>query len=503
MIGIEGIEQRLDETFSDTALSRVITASGYGIKLYVSRGHLIVEDGIGKRRRTRLVPRAQRTVRRLLILGHTGNITLDAIRWCTDIGITIVHIDSDGRVLMVTNGQSHTDSRLIRAQAAAAANDVGVTIAKQLLSLKLAGHAAIAEHTLHQPGISAAIRRANTALDDTVTLTAARAIEAQAANIYFSAWAGHVHARFATRDQRRVPDRWRMFAVRTSPLHTSGHSPRSAADPVNALLNYGYALAEVECRIACLALGLDPGLGIIHTDKKNRDSLALDLLEVLRPVVERHMLNLLQTRTFRAEDFTETRDGRCRLMPPLTHQLTEQLLPALTKAVAGPAERTAHTLARSSPGKVQLRTPLSRANGIHAQRPNAEGRPPKGAATASSRLTCQQCGADLYGSARKLCPTCWPVMRNEYMRQLGKARAKPSHPAKATTEELSGGWTHQQYQCDIMPKLAHVSLLDIERSTGLSNASCSRVRAGTQIPNPKHWSSLSALTGRDDGTPQP
>ncbi|MGW3472654.1 CRISPR-associated endonuclease Cas1 [Saccharopolyspora sp. NPDC000995] len=40
-------------------------------------------------------------------------------------------------------------------------------------------------------------------------------------------------------------------------------------------------LAESECRLACLAVGLDPANGIHHADKPDRDSQALDLLEIL------------------------------------------------------------------------------------------------------------------------------------------------------------------------------------------------------------------------------
>ena len=46
-----------------------------------------------------------------------------------------------------------------------------------------------------------------------------------------------------------------------------------------AILNYLYTLAETACTRACFALGLDPGLGILHTDQPRRDSLALDLIE--------------------------------------------------------------------------------------------------------------------------------------------------------------------------------------------------------------------------------
>jgi ribosomal protein L37E len=351
----------------------------------------------------------------------------------------------------------------------------------------------VARDVFNSPAITEAMLAIADRLITATTLGASRELEAQAANIYFSAWNGHARARFAPTETVRIPEAWERFTVRTSPLHSGGHSPRNAADPINALLNYGYALAEAECRLAALAVRLDPGLGIVHTDQKTRDGFALDLLEPLRPVVERHLLGLIDRRTFRAAEFHETRDGRCRILPPLTHHVAELLLPELARAVARPAETVAHALAHSSPAKIDLRTPLSRTNVSRTQSPGrrSQNRSPKQAA--NTRRTCQRCGADLYGSARKLCPTCWPVMRNSYLQQVNGNKTRPPQPVKPSTEELSGGWTLKGYQTEILPGLADVSLRDIERATGLCNSTCSRLKRGIQIPNPKHWAALAQL----------
>jgi hypothetical protein len=82
------------------------------------------------------------------------------------------------------------------------------------------------------------------------------------------------------------------------------------------------------------------------------------------------------------------------------------------------------------------------------------------------------------------------------MRQLGQARAKPKL-AKPTTETLSRGITPQQFQQEILPRLFGIPLSEMERATGLSNASCSRIVRGLQIPHPWHWPALSALTTAD------
>src|SRR5207237_8422579 len=101
-----------------------------------------------------------------------------------------------------------------------------------------------------------------------------RMLESQAAAAYWSAWRD-LPITFPKNDLIRVPDHWRVFDTRKSPL--SG-SPRLAANPANAMLNYLYALLESEARLAAAALGLDPGLGVLHVDTPARDSLACDIM---------------------------------------------------------------------------------------------------------------------------------------------------------------------------------------------------------------------------------
>jgi CRISPR/Cas system-associated endonuclease Cas1 len=86
----------------------------------------------------------------------------------------------------------------------------------------------------------------------------------------------------------RVPEHWRTFGTRRSPLSSS---PRSAANPANAMLNYLYTILESETRIAAAALGLDPGLGVLHVDRNNRDSMACDLMEPIRPKIDAYRMH--------------------------------------------------------------------------------------------------------------------------------------------------------------------------------------------------------------------
>ena len=46
---------------------------------------------------------------------------------------------------------------------------------------------------------------------------------------------------------------------------------------------------------------------------------------------------------------------------------------------------------------------------------------------------------------------------------------------------------------EVVPKLDDYSLSQIAKATGLSLAACSRFRAGTRVPHPRHWEALLTL----------
>jgi CRISPR-associated endonuclease Cas1 len=347
----------------------VIVADGRNVQLRVERGQLSILDGVGQHRRTRTLSRIERDVRRVIVLADNGYVSWDAARWCADVGVTVVQADRSGRQLtLVAEPQPDTDDvRLRRAQAFASDDGpnaaVGLDIAKYILARKLDGQATIVTEYLNNPAASEFIRQraADVAASDSVS--AARVREGAAGATYWQAWSGHVIVPFEPREAFSVPAHWTTFVARTSPIDTAKTNGHHAADPINALLNFAYRLAETECRLACLAVGLDPAMGFHHSDKPNRDSLALDLLEILRPEVDRFVLDLLCTngpmRYLSPKLFVEESDGHCRLVPPLTHLVAEQCLD-WARSIAPHAVHIARLLATGAKGAVRPATPSKR-----------------------------------------------------------------------------------------------------------------------------------------------
>lgn len=79
---------------------------------------------------------------------------------------------------------------------------------------------------------------------------------------------------------------------------------RPPTDNVNALLSFGYAVLVNDCSAALEGVGLDPYIGFLHTDRPGRESLALDLMEELRPVmVDRLVLSLINNKIINKTHF--------------------------------------------------------------------------------------------------------------------------------------------------------------------------------------------------------
>src|SRR5256712_2080165 len=106
----------------------VATLFGYGIQARVDRGHLILEDGIANDRRQARFPRVGHGLRRLVVIGSDGMVSLAALRWLADQDASFVMLDRDGSVLATTGPVRSSDAKLRRSQSLALANGTGLRI---------------------------------------------------------------------------------------------------------------------------------------------------------------------------------------------------------------------------------------------------------------------------------------------------------------------------------------------------------------------------------------
>jgi CRISPR-associated endonuclease Cas1 len=499
------------ETFArDTAANGVLVADGGAIRITVEHGALVVVDGSGGNQRSRRFDRATHGLSRLVVIGGSGLVTLDALNWCRRLGVPIVVLDVNGAPTLCSTPRFTDDGRLRRVQALALNLPLGLDIARSLIVRKLNGQADLLDERLANEGAAETIRGVAHACEIVESVEELRPLEATAAALYWQNWAGRTECEphFATKDLSRIPPHWSRYEGRRSVL-ASMNSNRKAERPTNALLNYLYALLEVEAILSCQVVGLDPGLGLVHADMKGRSSFALDLIEPVRPKVDAYVLDVLERRTFRKTEFLETEDGHCRLRPPLTHELAESL-PIWAKEIAPVAEWIAHSFGEALSGKYVPTTPLSREKTRTAQAVVKARKAVSASAQSSRRMkqktaeaestptwSCPDCGAPVTNLRHVRCEACInadPRHTPEVRRHRGAAIAARKRALRDwEAANPDSNYDPEMFRREILPGLAEVRLADIMEAAGISKSYASQVRSGECTPHVSTWESLKDL----------
>lgn len=92
-------------------------------------------------------------------------------------------------------------------------------------------------------------------------------------------------------------------------LRFEGRNRRPPRDPFNAVLSLSYTLLHSEAVLASYGAGLDPYIGFFHSIDYGRESLACDLIEPLRPLVDNWLIKCFRQKILREEHFSTTQEG--------------------------------------------------------------------------------------------------------------------------------------------------------------------------------------------------
>ncbi len=426
--------------FSDTNFGAVkngvLVLSGFRIRVRVEAGALVVQDGIKGAEIERRFPRASCPVSRLIAVQPEGIITFAALRWLHNVGASFVQLDYDGTPIATSLPRGTVPAALRRTQALASIETrLGKAIAHSLIRAKIAAQIA----TLRSCDRDAtAISAFANELQSRASMLELLGTEGNASAVYWQALA-NVPLQFGKRqspDQvRGVPEHWRVFGSRTSSmtgaprgapvmLDVTG-APRGAVVPAQAVLNYLYGVLASEITIALHAAGLDPALGILHADKVGGTSLAYDLMEPARPLLDRWLLHWLQTATFSKRDFREDIYGFIRVTHPLTSHL------AMTAALwRGIAEQLAEWIYRRLNGEnaalrligVDWLSSEARRRAVRWRLGHTMQRPVP--------ATCAECGKALPKGRRRFCSgDCMRAWHGEVLTTAGMLAISRLSPA--------------------------------------------------------------------------
>lgn len=276
-----------------------LIVSGHSVSITVRSGCLSIKDQHGERR----IERVPRLYDRMVINGNIGMLTLDAQAWMHEYGLTWCYLrrvkDDDENyvtedLISHSGGSGTADPELWRAQILGDP----FPVMRMLLAAKLDGQAANAE-LLRDSDAAKRIHRCAEGLSLASAHREVLGFEGKAAEVYWQVWGSQVRVPFLADELVRVPPRWLEWGSRKSLVMS--RSNRNATSPLNALLNYAYKVGESVCVEACHAVGMTPLLGLSHNQRHQRrrtgttprPSMALDLLEAIRPSCDLVVLGLL------------------------------------------------------------------------------------------------------------------------------------------------------------------------------------------------------------------
>ena len=244
----------------------------------------------------------------IVCLGSLG-ITAALMGHCAERGVCVSFMSRNGRFLARVEGPVSGNVLLRRDQYRFADSQEQTSlVASHIVTGKIVNQRTVVRRALRdysatssadwnsrletsERRLSDAARRSATSRD----VNAIRGIEGEAARIYFGVFGDLV--------RQDEPN----FAF-------SSRSRRPPLDPLNALLSFLYALLVHDCRSALETVGLDPAVGYLHRERPGSPSLALDLMEELRPVLaDRLALSLINRRQVTKHDFQSEASGAVRM----------------------------------------------------------------------------------------------------------------------------------------------------------------------------------------------
>ena len=316
--------------------SNPLILTGHGNSMRIENGSLVIKQGFShypqKAECYRYFKGDLSLPRIIILLDGSGSLSFDVLDWLGEQSVALARIKWDGDIAVVASGAgfSANSDKLkwqFDMQGDAAKR---LEFACDLICRKLRNSVETLHSHFDASGArELAIEKAERSIlrlnaERFSDMNAIRSIEGECAVAYFAAWSD-IEMQWAAQTRYPVPDQWRTFRSRSSIL--TGRKPKNwkASHPINAMLNYAYAVKAAQLQIQAVADGFDPYAGIMHHSRHDFPAYVYDLIEPERPKVDGAVIDFAQSRKFSGADFALRSDGVCRLSPQLARMVASLL----------------------------------------------------------------------------------------------------------------------------------------------------------------------------------
>ena len=252
----------------------------------------------------------------------TGSVSFEALRFLAihDVPVTLLRWNGTVLSTILPRGPSNGELRVAQVEAYGDP-ERRLKIAREFIREKVEKTVSLAEHFSNTLPVSPGPIREEAESGQGASLNDLRVYEARVAQTWWKEYA------------KAVETLWPKsgFVSRRSPQRSWNNS---AADPTNALLNYGYSLLEATCRAAITSVGLLPEIGFIHEVAPSKFPLAYDLQEPFRWIVDLSIIEVLRdSKLDRKKDFIVTENYHVRLRPAAAKALIDRFSANMNRKV--------------------------------------------------------------------------------------------------------------------------------------------------------------------------
>ncbi len=282
--------------------------SGFGTSINVDKRKLIVTNKLKKEKLEFYPHKIDHDS--IIIDGHTGNITFESLRWLVKHDISLTLLNWNGNLLTTTLSETPMSGNLrIKQYQAYLDSKIRHEIASKITNSKIKSTLALClelsrfykiDVKLLENTIKKETDFLSNLSEKTNSINSLMTFEGRVASVYFEQIAklfNSISTQF-------------KFTVRKDKSNSRNYN---AADEINALLNYGYAILESEVKKAINSVGLDYSVGFLHEITQSRTPLVYDIQELFRWLIDYSIVQLLEESKLKKSDFIITENYHIRL----------------------------------------------------------------------------------------------------------------------------------------------------------------------------------------------
>ncbi|MDE1862743.1 MAG: CRISPR-associated endonuclease Cas1 [Thaumarchaeota archaeon] len=222
-----------------------------------------------------------------IIITSNSLISTQAIRLCIEKEIQLVVSDWSGRpIARLWSSTPGKATQIRRRQYLTQETRLSFEISRHIVSVKLQRQRKFLRYLINnRDSVPEQLERAISVITKSISSVSSLGYSSDAKNMLLG-YEGSSAMQYFDAISKSLPIKWQF----------EGRSQNPARDPFNATLNYLYGITYGSVEKIIILSGLDPNAGFYHSDIYGKPTLSFDIIELVRPVIDRTVVSIFTKR---------------------------------------------------------------------------------------------------------------------------------------------------------------------------------------------------------------